>query len=63
MKKHPLKSKTINGALTMAVSALAPLALAKLGVVTPEAQTEALSALGTVAGLAPTIYGRVKAKV
>jgi hypothetical protein len=63
MRKKPWKSKTINGALLMAVSSLAPIALAKVGIVSPDAQAEVIQAVGTVAGLALTIYGRVKAKL
>lgn len=61
MKKF-LKSKTVGGALLMAASSLAPPILAKLGVVEPAAQAEIVSAVGTLAGFALTIYGRAKAK-
>jgi len=46
----------------MAASSLAPPLLAKLGVVEPAAQAEIVSAVGTLAGFALTIYGRAKAK-
>jgi hypothetical protein len=61
MKKNPLKSKTLWGIATMVASSFGPLILAKAGVVDPAAQSDVISAIGTLAGAALGVYGRVKA--